>query len=213
MVPSRGVYRVQLDNIHASGGRCRHQFPFLWYGTFFLVRGAVSYFLNKVHQSLYTVRLPRIQLQSKAHNPLATLGQGGHSLNCSFDVDGANIDTLIGQANTNATAYHTEVYSANFPDGSHTLHMNVTSFGPSTSFWADLYLDYILYTPSPSIDPPEQQLWSFDDVDPAFNYSGPWSTADGTVQDFQSTLHRALSLNSSASLQFNGASLHTPCAR
>ena len=44
----------------------------------------------------------------------------------------------------------------------------------------------------------------FDDTNPAFVYSGPWSTGDGSVGDMMQTLHGASSLNSSVKLTFNG---------
>jgi hypothetical protein len=72
---------------------------------------------------------------------------------------------------------------------------------------ANLFLDYIIYTPSSgsSAGGNVGQLFFFDDTDPAFQYQGSWSTGDGTEQDMQSTLHGALSPQSSVSLQFTGA--------
>jgi hypothetical protein len=88
--------------------------------------------------------------------------------------------------------------------------MNVTHGENATNTpEANLFLDYIIYTPSngSSAGGNDGQLFFFDDTDPAFQYQGPWSTGDGTEQDMQSTLHGALSPQSSVSLQFTGAAI------
>ena len=79
--------------------------------------------------------------------------------------------------------------------------MSVVYFNPLVWF-----LDYIIFTPS-HVDTASSLAgaqYFFDDTDPQITYSGPWSIGDGTMEDMQNTLHTALSLNSSASLSFNG---------
>jgi len=84
--------------------------------------------------------------------------------------------------------------------GLHTL--NISLADSSGMAW---YLDYFIYTPSaPSSESLKGAQFFFDDVDPAFQYSGAWSTSDGTQEDMQATLHTALTLNSSVSLLFTG---------
>jgi hypothetical protein len=89
----------------------------------------------------------------------------------------------------------------------------VTDFGggfPPGGSIANWFLDYILYTPSAatSLESLEGAQFFFDDADPAFQYSGSWSTDGSTQEDMQYTLHTPLTLDSSVSLQFPGAISH-----
>ena len=139
---------------------------------------------------------------------LGSLATAGDNTTCQFTIDGGNAVNFVNPTALPSAQYHTQFYSASFDDGAHTLLMNITRANATMiPPKADLFLDYIIYTPSigSSACGNDGQLFFFDDTDPAFRYQGPWSTGDGTEEDMQSTLHGALSLQSSVSLQFTGA--------
>jgi len=141
-----------------------------------------------------------------AHRLLqGTAGPGGPSLNCS--VDGGTPVNVNASTTSDQPGFHTELYSAtNLTAGPHTLNLSLTNSASLT----DWCLDYFIYTPSTPVSSESIKgaRSFFDDVDPAFQYSGPWSTGDGTPEDMQGTLHGALALNSSVSLKFTGTTSH-----
>jgi hypothetical protein len=121
---------------------------------------------------------------------------------CEYTIDGGP-PTISQMSSTVAgSQHHTQFYSmTNLVDGAHTLNITIAQMNVSLSW----YLDYIIYTPSADASTSSLgETFFFDDTDDAFQYSGSWSTGDGTEEDMQDTLHGALSLNSSVSLQFTG---------
>ena len=103
-----------------------------------------------------------------------------------------------------ANFYHTKIYSVSglADDTEHTLFLNVTSVG-NDNYYLNIQLDYMIVT-QPVAAAVVQGPNFYDDADPAFVYSGPWSTGNGLVEDMMQTVHGASSLNSSVELTFNG---------
>jgi hypothetical protein len=141
---------------------------------------------------------------------LGTLGPGGNSTTLSFAVDNGSSQTLqFNVFNDEAPQYHSQLFTANLTDGNHTVVASVPLIGGSTEgTTSNLFLDYFVFTPSVGATSGQGAMSFYDDSDPAFQYTGSWSTNVGTSEDMQGTLHGALALNSSASLQFTGIFLY-----
>jgi hypothetical protein len=128
-----------------------------------------------------------------------------NGLELYFYVDGQNLGIFTAYIQDAADLYHTRIYSAGglAADSIHTLFLNVTSIMNDSLAYSNIHLDYMIVT-QPVAAPMVQGPSFFDDTDPAFIYSGPWSTGNGTVGDMMQTLHGASSLSSSVELTFNG---------
>jgi hypothetical protein len=129
----------------------------------------------------------------------ATTGPNAPIFNCSIDN---GIPISVNASTSQLTRHSLLISESNLADRLHTLSMSVVNFNGVVWFF-----DYVIFTPS--FDATASSLagaqYFFDDTDPQIVYSGSWSIGDGTMEDMQNTLHTALSLNSSASLSFDGA--------
>ena len=131
-----------------------------------------------------------------------TIGYGG-ATNHTFAVDDSPPTSFYVPAVNSSTAprYHQQFFvSPPLSDNDHTL---VVTQQTSVSPHANVFMDYFLYTPSGTSSLEGKTLF-FDDTNAALNYSGTWSSGDGTNQDLQSTLHCATSSGSSVFLDFIG---------
>jgi hypothetical protein len=139
-----------------------------------------------------------------------TLGKGSEGTLGEIILDSNTTQVTFHEppGNISFPGYHSLLFSSqNLPDGTHTVQLIIFELSsvttPTSPNW---FIDYITYLPSANapLSLPEGDSFFFDDTDPAFVYSGPWSTGDGTPGDMQGTLHSALSQSSSVSLQFTG---------
>jgi hypothetical protein len=132
------------------------------------------------------------------------MGVEDNSIECSFDVDGLSPGVFVGSVVDSPDFNRFKIYSVEdlSDDRDHTLFLNVTSVGNDSLTYPNLHFDYMIVT-QPVAAAVVQGPIFYDDTDPAFVYSGPWST-NGFVEDMMQTVHGASSLNSSVELMFNG---------
>jgi hypothetical protein len=131
----------------------------------------------------------------------------GSSIEYNLTVDGQyqSVFYFPNPPQEDVDLYHCNLYNATnlTDDTEHTLFLNVNPIGNGNLAYPNIQLDYMIVT-QPVAAAVVQGPNFFDDTDPAFKYSGPWSTGNGSAADMMQTLHSALSLNSSVELTFNG---------
>ena len=132
------------------------------------------------------------------------IGVEDNSINCNFDVDGLFPEMSIGNV-IGLPYYHFRQYSVEglSDDRDHTLFIYVTATGNDSLAYPNMHFDYMIVT-QPLKATVVQGPNFYDDTDPAFVYSGPWTTGNGSMGDMNQTVHGASSLNSSVELTFNG---------
>ncbi|KAJ7041204.1 hypothetical protein C8F04DRAFT_172001 [Mycena alexandri] len=105
----------------------------------------------------------------------------------TFSIDG-NVTTVTSPV-ASTTLNHQSIWSsALLPDGSHTLTYRVASCTSTSSTPGYVWLDYILYTPSPNASK-NGLVYFVDDSDSSITYSGNWTVETGKDEDFALTSH------------------------
>jgi hypothetical protein len=131
---------------------------------------------------------------------LGTWGQGGNVTTLSFIIDGGLAQTeSVPVVDNQGDLPHYSFYATNVTDGPHTLIVSASA-GDNANF----YLDYFIIIQSAGTSVDQGALLFYDDTDPAFQYSGSWSTGNVSPNNMQSTAHGANALNASATLNFTG---------
>lgn len=121
----------------------------------------------------------------------------------TFSID-ENVTQFASPVAPTALNHQSIWSSAPLPDGSHTLTYRVascTSSGNSTPGY--VWLDYILYTPSPSASK-NGLVYFVDDSDSSITYSGNWTVETKKDTDFALTSHGGKQ-GCSFQLDFEGA--------
>ncbi|KAJ7619542.1 hypothetical protein FB45DRAFT_161065 [Roridomyces roridus] len=125
------------------------------------------------------------------------------SCSASFSLD-ANSTAFTSLTLPTFVNHQTFWTSAPLPDGPHTLTYSLSSCS-SSNVTGSLWLDYILYAPSPNAST-DSLVYFLDDTDPRIAYSGSWTAETGSDGDFQSTTHGGQP-GSSFQLVFEGISV------
>jgi hypothetical protein len=133
------------------------------------------------------------------------IGVENSTIDCNFDVDGLFPEMFVGSV-IDFPDYHFRQYAVEglSDDRDHTLFIYVTAVGNDDGLgYPNMHFDYMIVT-QPVKATVVQGPNFYDDTDPAFVYSGPWSTGNGSMGDMNQTVHGSSSLNSSVELTFNG---------
>ncbi|KAJ6482891.1 hypothetical protein C8R47DRAFT_576219 [Mycena vitilis] len=119
----------------------------------------------------------------------------------SFSLD-ANVTTFSSSTVPTPLNHQSIWTSTDLSDAPHTLTYTVTSCSSTNNATGNVWLDYILYTPSSNASTNEL-LYFVDDSDSRIDYFGNWIAETGNDEDFELTSHGGKE-GSSFQLDFDG---------